>query len=153
MERSLKAIAILCVASALAFPAAAQDQTVEAAMDAVVKAIVDGFNAGDAAALTSAYAEDGDVGAPIGMIWKGRSGILEAWTAMLGAYKGSKMQISRTSLHVVSPNVVVVDGRWELSGGTIAAGHPTAGFITLIVAKQGDAWKVVSSRAKVPPSN
>jgi uncharacterized protein (TIGR02246 family) len=121
-------------------------------MDAVVKAIVDGFDAGDAAALTSAYAYDGDIGAPIGMIWKGRIGIQDAWTATLGAYKGSRMQITRTSLHVVSPDVVVVDGRWEFRGGTIAAGHPTAGFITLIVAKQGDAWKVVSSRTKVPPS-
>ncbi len=149
----MKAIAILCVASSIAFPAAAQDQAIETAMDAVVKAIVDGFNAGDAAALTSAYAEDGDIGAPIGMIWKGRTGIQEAWTATLSAYKGSTMQISRTGLHVVSPEVVVVDGRWEMSGGTIAEGHPTTGFITLIVAKQGDAWRVVSSRAKVPPSN
>jgi hypothetical protein len=63
------------------------------------------------------------------------------------------MQISRTSLHVVSPEVVVVDGRWEFSGGTIAECHPTSGFITLIVAKQGDAWQIVSSRAKAPPRN
>ena len=149
----MKTIAVIGFALSSVSFVGAQDPAVEQAMDAVVKAIVDGFNAGDAAALTSAYAEDGDIGAPIGMIWKGRTGIQEAWTATLSAYKGSTMQISRTGLHVVSPDVVVVDGRWEMSGGTIAEGHPTTGFITLIVAKQGDAWRVVSSRAKVPPSS
>jgi uncharacterized protein (TIGR02246 family) len=132
---------------------AAQDPAVAQSMDGVIKSLVDGFNAGDVAALTSAYAEDGDIGAPIGMIWKGRAGIEEAWTATLGAYKGSTMEISRTGLHVVSPEVVVVDGSWEFRGGTIAEGHPTTGFITLVVAKQGDAWRVVSSRSKVPPPN
>jgi uncharacterized protein (TIGR02246 family) len=149
----VKAIVALGFALWSASFVAAQDPALEGAADAVMKGFVDGFNAGDAAALTSLYAEDGDAGGFSGEIWKGRTAVQEAWAATLNAYKGSTVQITRTGLHILSPDVVVVDGRWEISGGTIAEGEPTTGFVTLIVAKQGDAWLVVSSRAKVPPSN
>jgi uncharacterized protein (TIGR02246 family) len=122
-------------------------------MDEVLEAMVDGFNAGDASALASLYAEDADAGDLSGQIHKGKAAIQGVWSGTLNAFKGGTMRIGRTGLHVVSPDVVVVDARWEITGGTVPEGHATAGFVTLVVAKQGDAWPIVSSRAKIPPSS
>jgi hypothetical protein len=83
--------------------------------------------------------------------YKGRAGIQEAFVETLETYMGSKIQFSRNGLHEVSPEVVVMDGSWDVSGGTIEEGSPRKGFLPFIVEKQGDAWQVVSLSAKVPP--
>jgi uncharacterized protein (TIGR02246 family) len=125
----------------------------EQAVDGIVKTFTDGFNAGDAAAIAAMFAEDGDAGGWGGNLYKGRAALQEAFADSLTAYKGSTIQLVRTGLHVVAPDVVVVDTSWEVSGGTVEEGSPTKGFMTLVLAKQGDSWQVVSSRTKVPPSN
>ena len=147
----MRVLAVALVVLAFALPLSAQDPAVEQAMDAIGKAFVDGFNAGDAAAITSVYAESADAVGFDGSAYKGRAEIQEAFVQTLETYKGSKIQFSRTGLHVVAPDVVVMDGSWEVSGGTIVEDSPRQGFLTFIVEKQDDSWQVVAVRAKAPP--
>jgi ketosteroid isomerase-like protein len=70
----------------------------------------------------------------------------------IAAYGGSTLKLTRTGLHIVSPDVVVTDGTWDMSGGK-PEGSPTSGFYTFILSKEGDAWKAELLQVKVPPAN
>jgi ketosteroid isomerase-like protein len=84
-------------------------------------------------------------------MWKGRAAMQESLAKTITNYGGSTLKLTRTSLYIVSPEVVVTDGTWEISGGK-PEGAPTSGFYTFILAKEGDAWKAESLRIKVPPA-
>jgi uncharacterized protein (TIGR02246 family) len=131
---------------------AAQEATVEQAIDAIAQKYSEAWKAGDAAGCASIYSEDADVIDFMGMSAKGKAAIQESITKTLGTYPGSSIQIVRTGIHPVSADVVVSDGTWEVTGAKAPEGAPTKGFYTVVVAKQGDAWQVVSGRTKVAPA-
>jgi uncharacterized protein (TIGR02246 family) len=150
-----KRIVRALVASFVAFCAApllAQDDALEQAVDALAKKYSDSWKAGDAPGCASLYSDDADYIDFMGMSAKGKAAIQENITQTLGNFPGSSIQIVRTGLHLVSADVVVSDGTWEIIGGKPLEGAPTHGFYTVVVAKQGDAWQVVAHRAKVPPT-
>ncbi|HEY7698799.1 MAG TPA: nuclear transport factor 2 family protein, partial [Vicinamibacteria bacterium] len=121
---------------------------------AVAQEYVEAWKAGDAAGCASIYSDDADVIDFMGMTAKGKAAIQESIGKTLGTFQGSSIQIVRTGIHVVAADVVVSDGTWEVVGSKAPEGTPTKGFYTVAVAKQGDAWQVVSGRTKVaPPSN
>lgn len=130
----------------------AQDPAVEQAIDALAQKYSDSWKAGDAAGCASLYSDDADVIDFMGMTAKGKAAIQESITQTLGNFPGSSIQIVRTSIHPVSADVVVSDGTWEITGGQAAEGAPRKGFYTVVVAKQGDAWQVISGRTKVAPA-
>ena len=138
------------VVALVAAPLAAQDTaTVEQAVDSLAQAYADGWAKADAAACASIYSEDADQTDFFGVTVKGRAAIQEAIAQTLGTFGKSTIDIKRTSLHVVSPNVIVSDGTWEVVGSAVE-GAPTSGFYTVILQKHGDAWHIVSNRSKVP---
>ncbi|MGH7820318.1 MAG: YybH family protein [Candidatus Binatia bacterium] len=150
----MKTIAILCFASLTASFAGAQDAQFEGAVDAVAQKYADAWKAGDAAACASLYSDDADVIGLDGVTAKGKAAIQESLAQSLATFPGSSLQIVRTGIHVVSPDVVVSDGTWEITGGQrqpAAEGAPTKGFYTVVLTKEGDTWQIVANRSKVPP--
>ena len=133
-------------------PLLAQDAALEQAVDALAKKFSDSWKAVDAAGCASIYSDDADLIDFMGMSVKGKAAIQENITQTLGTFPGSSLAIERTGLHVVSADVVVSDGTWEITGGKPPEGAATRGFYTLVVAKQGDAWQVIAQREKVPPA-
>ncbi len=109
------------------------------------------WKAGDAAACAALYSDDADAISFDGVAAKGKAAIQESIAQSLATFPGSSLQIVRTGIHVVSPDVVVSDGTWELTGARPAEGAPTKGFYTVVLAKQGDTWQIVANRSKVPP--
>jgi uncharacterized protein (TIGR02246 family) len=152
MENVMKALAISCLLALTGASLAAQEATVEQAIDAIAQKYSEAWKAGDAAGCASIYSEDADVIDFMGMSAKGKAAIQESITKTLGTYPGSSIQIVRTGIHPVSADVVVSDGTWEVTGAKAPEGAPTKGFYTVVVAKQGDAWQVVSGRTKVAPA-
>ncbi len=150
----MKALAIFSFLALAAVSPGAQDPAVEGAIDALAQKYADAWKAGDAAGCASIYSDDADVIDFMGTSAKGKAAIQESITKTLGTYPGSSIQIVRTGMHPVSADVVVSDGTWEITGATPPEGAPTKGFYTVVAAKQGEAWQVVSARTKVgPPSN
>jgi uncharacterized protein (TIGR02246 family) len=153
MEGIMKALAAFCFAAFTASSLAAQDASVEQALDALAQKYSEAWKAGDAAGCASIYSDDADVVDFMGMNAKGKSAIQESLTKTLGTYPGSSIQLVRTGIHPVSADVAVSDGTWEITGAQPAEGVPTRGFYTVVVAKQGDAWQLVAGRTKVAPEN
>jgi len=153
MENVMKALAISCFVVLTGAPLAAQDATVEQAMDALAQKYADAWKAADAAGCASIYSDDADLIDFMGTSAKGKAAIQESITQTLATFAGSSIQIVRTGIHPVSADVAVSDGTWEVTGAKAAPeGSPTRGFYTVVVAKQGDAWQVVSGRTKVAPA-
>jgi uncharacterized protein (TIGR02246 family) len=151
MENVMKALAISCLLALAAASLAAQDSTVEQALDALAQKYTEAWKAGDPAGCASIYSDDADVVDFMGMSAKGKSAIQESLTKTLDTYPGSSIQIVRTGIHVVSPEVVVSDGTWEITGAPAAERVPSKGFYTVVAVRQGDAWQLVAGRTKVAP--
>ena len=147
----MKVLALACLIG-FAASVSAQDASIERAVDGFLTQWADGWNRGDAAACVALHTEDGDRVGADGNVWKGHAAMQESLAETITAYGGSTLKLTRTGLHVVSPEVVVTDGAWGLSGGT-PEDAPTSGFYTFILSKEGDGWKAVSLRIKVPPAN
>ena len=146
----MKAPVIACLVL-VAASVSAQDASVEQAVDGLLNQWADGWNRGDAAACVALHTEDGDRVGAGGELWKGRAAMQESLAKTIASYGGGSLKLTRTSLHIVSPEVVVTDGTWEISGGK-PEGAPTSGFYTFILSKEGDVWKAESLRVKVPPA-
>ncbi len=151
-DRIVRALAIAAFVAFAGAPLFAQDATVEQALDALQQKYADAWKAADAAGCASIYSDDADVVDFMGMSARGKAAIQESITQTLGTYPGSSIQIVRTGIHPVSADVVVSDGTWEVTGAKATEGAPTRGFYTIVLAKQGDAWVVVSGRTKVAPA-
>jgi uncharacterized protein (TIGR02246 family) len=147
----MKAIAIVGLAAIVSSPLAVQEG-IEQSVDAIVQKWADGWNRGDAAACVALHTEDGDRVGFDGSLWKGRAAMQESLAAAIDAYKGSSLELVRTALDSVSPDIVVTDGTWEIRGGAVEEGRPTKGFYTFFMTRQGDTWQIVSLRVKVPPT-
>lgn len=146
----MRIIVALGLVAAITSTLSAQPE-LEQALDALEQKYEEGWSQGDAAACASLYSEDADLVDFFGATYKGRAAIQESIAQTLGTFGKSTINIHRTSIHVVSPNVVVSDGTWEVAGSA-AEGAPTSGFYTVIVQKHGDAWHVVSNRSKIAPT-
>jgi uncharacterized protein (TIGR02246 family) len=144
--RFLGFVSILALA---ALPLAAQEGSDDASLDMLAQKYMDSWANGDAAGCASIYAEDAGLTDFMGQTVEGRSAIEQNIAQTLGTYKGSTIKIERTSTSVVSDDIVVSDGTWEVSGAETEG--PTKGFYTVIAKKTGDAWSIVRNVSKVPP--
>jgi uncharacterized protein (TIGR02246 family) len=147
----VRVLAVAIVVLALAYPLPAQDAAVGGAVDAVAQKWTEIWNGGNAADFVSLYTEDADSVGYGGTTQKDRAAIVGGLGETMSYYKGSSIVLVRTGLHVVSPDVVVTDGTWELQGGENPENSPTKGHYTFILAKEGDAFRISAMRVKVPP--
>lgn len=123
---------------------------IEAAIEALEAQYTEGWNAGDASACAAIYTEDGETIDPYGNTHRGRAAIETNLAETLETYSGSTITLTRTSLYVVTDDVVVSDGTWEVTGST-AEGAATEGFYTVIATKTGDEWLLTTGQSKVAP--
>jgi uncharacterized protein (TIGR02246 family) len=117
------------------------------------KAFVAAFDKGDAQAVASFWAPDGDYIDQSGKRIKGRAEIAKAFEGYFTENKGAKLRIDSESLRFVSPEVALEDG---VSAVIPADGGPPsrARYTIVHVKKDGD-WLLSSVRdaAYSPPTN
>ncbi len=103
-------------------------------------------------AVAALYADGADYVNFFGDAFKGVPAIQAAFAEINSTvYKGSKIEIETVAVSFIKPDVVVTDSTWKLTG--IPAGAPplpTEGQSTVVAVKQGDGWKIVAHRARVP---
>ncbi len=112
---------------------------------------MDGWKAGDASACASIYSEDADVVDFMGQRFEDRAAIQESIVKTLEAFQGSSIQLTRTSIHTIKPDLVAPTGTGR-SPAARGAGDADKRLLHLIIAKAGDSWHIISTQAKVPPS-
>ena len=149
MHKWITVLTALALALGLAPLAAAQD---EEAVKAVAHSWVEAWNAGDMDALGALYADDSNYTSFFGETLEGREAIQGAFTEMgTTVYKGSKLSIDIFSVSFPKPDVAVLDNSWKLTN--VPEGGPdlpTEGQATVVVARTGDAWEIVSHLNRVP---
>lgn len=151
--RTVINIITICTLALVSGAALAQEEgpaELEAAVDALIEQYTEGWNAGDASMCAATYREDGESIDLYGNTHRGREAIEANIAETLETYSGTTIEITRTSLHVVSDDVVVSDGTWEVTGST-PQGAPTEGFFTVILTKTGEEWLTTTGQAKVAP--
>jgi creatinine amidohydrolase len=115
------------------------------------------WNNGDATNLSLLWSVDGDIVHPDGLTERGRETIRANRAAlfMRQEYRGSKHPLTLGNIRCVTPDVAVVDGKWELRGVTDANGKllPTfEGLLTLVVARGPTGWAIEAYRYTQKPA-
>jgi uncharacterized protein (TIGR02246 family) len=113
------------------------------------------WSQGDAAAIAAFWTEDGDiVAASTGELVKGRASLESYYLGLFeGAYKGTTISIKPATIRLLKPDVMVVDGSYELAGMKDAEGNDmpaVMGKYMHVSVKEGDEWRMLCNRAFVP---
>src|SRR5262249_59166979 len=88
----------------------------------------------------------------VGRARKGRQAIGDAYRKLFAASKGAKLNVTRTSLRFLTPDLAITDGFTEVVPGD--GGPPSTARYTAVHVKQGGRWLLGSVRESVaaPPS-
>ncbi|MBK8015173.1 MAG: SgcJ/EcaC family oxidoreductase [Deltaproteobacteria bacterium] len=113
-----------------------------------------GYAAGATEALAALWLADGDLYTLAGGILRGRGAVADFFERTLkGPYRGSRFSLTLQSIRKLRPNLVVVDGRWSISGPDLPPNYPASGLRlnTQILERtpQGE-LRIVSARPAVP---
>jgi uncharacterized protein (TIGR02246 family) len=77
---------------------------------------------------------------------KGAAGIEAAMAAAhAGPYKGTTLTITSNGFTRVTPDVYVGEGTYQIAGGSVPAGTPTAGQYMNTMVRQGGRWLIAAS--------
>jgi uncharacterized protein (TIGR02246 family) len=110
----------------------------------------------DATQLAALWAVDGDIVHPDGFTERGRETIRTNRAALFlrREYRGSKHFLTLGNIRCLSPDIAVVDGKWELRGVTDAAGvilPAYEGLLTLVMSRAGLGWLIEAYRYTQKP--
>ena len=149
---------ILLTGMALAFwfgnTALSQDTAAdEEAIEMLAATYTEGWKNGDAKTCASVYAPDADVMDFTGKSFKGREEIENSIAEVLVMYEGSEIELQKTAIRFVKPDLAVWDGTWEMTGVPETEGQPppTKGLSTVVAVKQeGGQWMLAHSLTSVP---
>ena len=149
MRNWAAALGVLVLAVALAPAASGED---EDGVKAIGTAWAEAWNAGDMDAVAALYAEGADYVNFFGDTFAGVPAIKAAFAEINSdAYKGSKIEIETVAVSFIKEDVAISDSNWKLTGVPDGAPPlPTAGQSTVVVVKQGEAWRIAAHRARVP---
>ena len=111
------------------------------------QAFYDAFTAGDAVAMTKAWAEEAPVacahpGAPLLV---GRANVLESWASILNAPTRPNIQCFKPHVHLLERAAFITC--YERLGGERGA----VLLATNVFAKEGDVWRMVHHHASPTP--
>ena len=117
------------------------------------KAFVDAFEKGDAKAVATFWAEDGDYVDLDGRQLQGRTAIEDAFKEFFKENKGMKLRIDVKSVRFVAPDVAIEDGTSSVIPPDGAP--PNQGSYTNVHVKKGGQWVLQSVREApyTPPGN
>jgi creatinine amidohydrolase len=125
-----------------------------------IRGIADRYTAywanADAERLAGLWSEGGDVAHPDGYVERTQLVIRQNRAALFAqrTHRGTKHPLSITSIRCVGADVAVADGKWELRGVTSVSGEPmpaAKGLCTLVVKRDGGAWRIEAWRYTVDP--
>jgi uncharacterized protein (TIGR02246 family) len=125
----------------------------EAAIQKLAEAFVEAFHKGDAKALATCWAPDGDFTDQAGRRLQGRAAIEKAFAGMFAENKGLKVRIESLSLRFLTPDSAIEDGTTEVFPPD--RGPPSRARFTNVHVKKDGQWLLGSVRETpfVPPSN
>src|SRR5687768_5189146 len=107
-------------------------------------------NSGDYDRVTGGYTSDATILSSDGLWQRGSAEIRKTLQERFGSgvYKGVRSTVTVDSVQAIAPNVILVDGTWELAN--IPGGGSRKGQNSTILVKSGDTWKVAAERNMVP---
>ena len=124
--------AIAIVVTSVALGAQKPDPDAQKIADAYVAA----FNKADAKAVAALYAAEATRLGPDGQLVAGRAAIEKSYVdAFAGPLKGGKLTLTPGRSHAVTPDVKVIEGRFDVAGPA-----PVKGRYANTLVKQGGNW-------------
>ena len=122
----------------------------EVAIEGLVQAFVDGWNAGDGAACSRSFAADADFTAITGLKAKGRDVIAKGHDEILATiYRGTQNSAVVESVRFLRPDVAVADVTFRFVGDVRPFGieKTTCG---LVCSKENGNWSIAVFRNMIP---
>ena len=128
-------------AASASSPARPQDQQ---AIRLAVEAFAKAYNTGDAKAIASLFAADGEIVNEEGQSTQGREGIRQVFAGIFKEHPKTHMDLAVTSIRFIGPNLAVEDGTATV---THAPDEPAQrGPYTVIHAARDGNWLMASAR-------
>lgn len=140
-------ILFLFAASAPWFTQKSASENDEAAIRAVVSKYVDARERLDPQAVEQLFTSDADQLVSSGEWRKGRAAVVRG-TMASSTSTGGKRTITVESVRLISSDVAIADGRYELSG--LAGGATRSMWTTLVLKRTGKAWSITAIRNMLP---
>ena len=137
----MRPLLILCL---LALPALAQKPADDAAVRDVVKRYVDARDARDAKAIEALFTADADQLVSSGVWRKGRAEVVKGTTASSEA-AGGKRTITVESVHWISADAAIADGRYEIAGP-----ETRKMWTSIVVVRKPEGWRIAAIRNMLP---
>jgi uncharacterized protein (TIGR02246 family) len=135
------------VASLLLATALFAEQIPEAAIRGVVASYVAGRNAQDETKVKSLFTSDADQLVSSGEWRKGREAVVKGSLASTQSTGGQRM-IELESVRLISDDIAIADGRYELNG---LAGNTTRKmWTTFVLKREAGVWKIAAIRNMLP---
>ena len=97
------------------------------------------YNKHDAKSLGKEYTKDAEVIMPTGERLAGRAAIEKDLAETFAKNPNVRSKLSDVSRRLLTPRIVIEDGKWEESGHS-EAGLPKNGFYTAILVKRQGKW-------------
>ncbi|MBS1787915.1 MAG: SgcJ/EcaC family oxidoreductase [Acidobacteria bacterium] len=119
----------------------------EAAIRAVVAKYVDARERIDPKAVEQLFTDDADQLVSSGEWRKGRPAVVKG-TMASSTNTGGKRTITVESVRLVTPDVAIADGRYELTG--LAGGTTRSMWTTIILKRSHKEWRITAIRNMLP---
>jgi uncharacterized protein (TIGR02246 family) len=132
------------LATLLTAAAFAQKPADETAVRDVVKRYVDARDAKDAKATEALFTADADQLVSSGVWRKGREEVVKGTMASSEA-AGGKRTITVETVHWLSPDVAIADGRYEIAGP-----ETRKMWTSIIVVRKSEGWRIAAIRNMLP---
>jgi uncharacterized protein (TIGR02246 family) len=119
----------------------------EAAIREVVSKYVDAWERIDPKAVEELFTSDADQLVSSGEWRKGREAVVRGTMASSNS-TGGKRSITVESVRLLSPDIALADGRYELTG--LAGGTTRSMWTTLVLKRTGKSWRITAIRNMLP---
>lgn len=119
----------------------------EAAIREVIKNYVDARERIDPKAVEQLFTTDADQLVSSGEWRKGREAVVRGTMASSSSTGGNRT-ITVESVRVISPDVAIADGRYELTG--LAGGVTRRMWTTFVLKRSGKEWRITAIRNMLP---
>ncbi len=149
MRRRWVVVLAWLAAAPAAFAQGADRAADEAAIRAVVQAFLDTREANDPAALGALLTPDVDQQQTSGNTRRGREAVVTGSLATQQS-TGGRRTIAIDSLRFVTPDVAIADGRYDSVGR--ADGTDQRMLTSMVLRREGGAWKIAAIRNMLPPA-
>src|ERR1700736_6066583 len=119
----------------------------EKAIKQVLTAFVEAWNHHDAKAFSMVFAEDADFTNVRGMSAHGRTEVEKLHAPRFATnFKDSNQKITETKIRFITPDVAVVDARWEMTGAKGQDGQEIPlrkGLLNFIMTRSSGQWLIM----------